>query len=287
MSRPRLVWSEILAQAAAIVESYDTGVTLRQCFYRLVAAELLPNTVSAYTTLSARTAEARRARAFPSLIDLTREITRFRSFDAPDAALQWLARIYRHDRTRGQDYSVYAAVEKRGIVQQLVSWFGELGIPIIALGGYASQTFADEIAADVEEQHRPAALIYAGDFDPSGEDIERDFIERTGCFDEVVHVALNAEQVEAFELPPLPGKATDTRAASFEARHGRLVQVELDALPPDVLRDLYSEAISQFFDMSTFEAELERERRCRARLTALARIADGQDDNEEPQWTAR
>jgi hypothetical protein len=32
-------WPAILRQAAEIVESYDTSVTLRQLFYRLVAAQ--------------------------------------------------------------------------------------------------------------------------------------------------------------------------------------------------------------------------------------------------------
>jgi len=31
-------WSEVLAMAYGIVESYDTPVTLRQLFYQLVAA---------------------------------------------------------------------------------------------------------------------------------------------------------------------------------------------------------------------------------------------------------
>jgi hypothetical protein len=52
-------------------------------------------------------------------------------------------------------------------------------------------------------------LIYAGDFDPSGEDIDRDFIQRTACFDEVVRVALSLEQVERYDQPPQLGKATD------------------------------------------------------------------------------
>ena len=78
-------------------------------------------------------------------------------------------------------------------------------------------------------------LIYAGDHDPSGEDIDRDFLERTDCFDEVVRVALTAEQVAAYGLPPQPGKATDSRAAGFVERHGRLVRVELDALDPNAL----------------------------------------------------
>ena len=100
----------------------------------------------------------------------------------------------------------------------------------------------------------------------SGEDIERDFRSRTGCFSRTLRVALNAEQVEEYNLPPQVGKATDSRAASFVARHGRLVQVELDALPPDILRGLYADAIGQFWDMSAYEAVLEREREERKEL---------------------
>ena len=52
----------------AIVQSYSTGVTLRQLFYRLVSALLLPNTQSAYKRLSSVTAEARRRGEFPELV---------------------------------------------------------------------------------------------------------------------------------------------------------------------------------------------------------------------------
>ncbi|MBM4041885.1 MAG: hypothetical protein FJ290_25585 [Planctomycetes bacterium] len=256
----RLVWPQIVARAAAIVRSYDTGVTLRQLFYRLVAEQLLPNTVTAYKALSSRTAEARRSGAFPALIDRTRTIHRYQSFASPASARAWLRDIYRRDRTENQHLSLYLGVEKNGIVEQLEAWFGEFGIPIVALGGYSSQSYVDEIAADVEQQGRAAALIYAGDFDPSGEDIERDFRERAGCFAEVVRVALTAEQVEEFDLPPLMGKASDSRAKGFIERHGQLVQVELDALPPDILRRLYAEAIEQFWDKSAFQQAVAQER---------------------------
>ena len=252
-------WEPIITQAAAIVASYDTSVTLRQLFYRLVAAELLPNTQTAYKSLSAKTAEARRAGTFPRLIDRTRTIHRDIFFDGVKDAKDWLADIYRRDRTENQDMSIYVGVEKNGIVAQLESWFGHLGIPVLALGGYSSQSYIDGVVADVDAQDRPAVLIYAGDFDPSGEDIDRDFLERTSCFDEVHRVALNATQVEQYNLPPQPGKATDPRAAGFVARHGRLVQVELDALPPDILRGLYAEAIDKYWDMSAFEAVLRQE----------------------------
>ena len=262
----RLKWPAILEHASALTRSYDTPVTLRQLFYRLVAAELLPNTTSAYKQLSSRTAEARREEGFPALVDRTRSIHRGASFEGPQEARHWLESIYRRDRTEGQDVAIYLGVEKNGIVAQLESWFGGLGLPILALGGYSSQSYVAEIVEEVTAEAREAILIYAGDFDPSGEDIQRDFLARTGCFTEVVRVALDAEQVTAYDLPAQPGKTGDSRAAGFVRRHGRLVQVELDALAPDVLRRLYWEAISDYWDSSTFEVVLEQERHDRKAL---------------------
>jgi len=261
MTRPnrRLDWPTILASAVTIVHGYDTGVTLRQLFYRLVAAEILPNTSVAYSTLSHVTARARRTRTFPALIDRTRDVHRYTSFPGPEDATDWLCRIYRRDRTEGQEVSIYLGVEKAGIVEQLKSWFGEYGIPILALGGYSSQTYIDQVIEDVKQQGRPAVLIYAGDFDPSGEDIDRDFRARADVFDEVVRVALNADQVRRYKLPEQMGKATDSRARGFVERHGRLVQVELDALPPDVLRDLFQKAVDLHWDSSEYERVLRRE----------------------------
>ena len=252
-------WPALLEQAAAIVKSYETEVTLRQLFYRLVAAELLPNTTNAYKSLSKYTAEARRAGTFPALMDRTRTIHRDETFSSPVGAQRWLQRIYRRDRTEGQTVSLYLGVEKAGIVEQLREWFGELGVPVLALGGYGSQTYVDDVIADVHATGRPAVLLYAGDHDPSGEDIDRDFTPRTNCWREVRRVALTADQVTAYALPPQPGKGTDSRAAGFIGRHGRLVQVELDALPPDVLRALYTDAVEEFWNDDAHEQELERE----------------------------
>jgi hypothetical protein len=252
-------WPALIEKAAEIVDSYDTLVTLRQLFYRLVAAQLLPNTTNAYKSLSRYTAEARRAGTFPSLMDRGRTIHRYTTFSDPTTARRWLQRIYRRDLTDGQAVSLYLGVEKAGIVEQLQGWFGDLGIPVLALGGYGSQTYVDVVVEDVQKTDRPAVLLYAGDHDPSGEDIDRDFTERTACWDEVRRVALTAAQVEEYELPPQPGKEQDSRARGFIERHGRLVQVELDALPPDVLRELYGDAIAEFWDDDAYAAAVRRQ----------------------------
>ncbi len=49
------------------------------------------------------------------------------------------------------------------------------------------------------------------------------------------------------------------RLKPFVKRHGRLVQVELDALPPDVLRGLYTDAIAEFWDPLAYDTATDRE----------------------------
>lgn len=268
-------WQDILEHAANIVNSYSTSVTLRQLFYRLVAQQILRNTKSEYGQLSARSAQARREGWFPTLIDQTRQIERANPlFTSTDEAKSWLKERYLRDRTEGQEYSIYLGVEKAGIVEQLWSWFGyQYGFPIVALRGYSSQSFCDNVRDDIyewpanqvdgSESYRESVFIYAGDFDPSGEDIDRDFLGRVGAFDHYVRVALSSELVLEHDLPPAMGKATDSRASSFMAKHGELVQVELDALPPDTLRQLYQDAIGGYWDPEPWEAAiaLEKEER--------------------------
>jgi hypothetical protein len=255
----RIDWQQVTRHAADVVNGYDTSVTLRQLFYRLVSDGTLPNTVTAYKGLSDRTTRAREAGWFPALIDRGRAIHRYQTFPGPGQARQWLRNIYRRDRTEDQDVSVYLGVEKAGMVVQLQSWFGELGVPVLALGGYASHTYKEDVAADVERAGRPAVLLYAGDHDPSGEDIDRDFVDKSGCWKRVERVALSAAQVDAYGLPLMPGKDTDARAEQFIARHGELRQVELDALDPDDLRGLYQQALDQYWNQDAYQAALDLE----------------------------
>lgn len=265
----RIDWGHVLAEAVLIVESYSSGVTLRQLHYRLVAAQLIPNTQTAYKGLSSRTAEARRRGTFPPLVDRVRAIQCAPWWRDPADALEAITRQYRRDRTEGQAHTIFIGIEKAGLLNQFDAWFGHLGIPVIALGGYSSQTFCDEVAEDVRSQGRPAVLLYAGDFDPSGEDIDRDFVERSDCWEHVERVALNADQVLEYDLPPALGKATDSRAQQFVERHGELVQVELDALAPDTLRDLVADALSGWWRTSAYDATISQERQERDALRAL------------------
>lgn len=278
----RIAWSSVIDEAAEIVQSYSTGVTLRQLFYRLVSRQLIPNKQSAYSRLSSLTAQARREGWFPDLIDNTRQIRRPAHWDGPDDAMDAIISQFRRDRTEGQDYSLYVAVEKNALATLISSWYRDKGIPVLAFGGYPSQTFVTDIINDIESQNRPAILIYGGDFDATGVDILRDFIKRTeGSWEETKRIALNEDQIKTYKLPPLPGKSWDPRAANFIAQYGKLLQVELDALPPDVLKNIYDEAVDEYWDYEAQKKCMRREEKERKQFIKpheIKRMIDALDD---------
>ena len=145
-----------------------------------------------------------------------------------------------------------------------------------SVGAGPSKGYVDDVIRNVRHGKRPAILLYAGDHDPSGWDIPRDFIARTDCWKHVERIALTPEQIAQYGLPEALGKETDSRKTGFIEQFGALVQVELDALDPDVLRGLYADAIEPLWDTSAYEAVLAREAEERDELAALAaRYAGG------------
>lgn len=271
----RVKWVQVLDAARAIAAEYRTAIILRQLFYRLVAKQVIPNLQSYYRGLSAHTAAGRRDGTFPDLADEGSEFYPASGDSSPAEALRSAAANYRRDRSEGQPYTIVAGVAKRGMVSQLLAWFGALDIVIVATGGYASQTLCHEVKREVLARGRPAILLMAVDHDPTGPDILRDFVARTDCWHKVIQVALTKPQTR--NLPPyaptpreLEKLRRDPRAKAFARRNGSLVQYEVDALPPDELRNLYRRAIDQFWDQDAYEAVLAREAAERAELTDLA-----------------
>jgi hypothetical protein len=280
--RPKYDWrGVVLPAAAAFVDSFTTGVTLRQDFYHLGSRGLIANTDQDYDNLSRWTTEARDAGTFPDFIDNGRWIHRPKSFANPEAAHSWLARLYRRDRAEFADVVIYLGVEKAGLVAQLEAAFGALGLPILPLGGWASQTFREQVRREILADGRPAVLIYAGDFDPAGDLIGDSFAEKVGAFAEVVRVGLNIDQLVGLPVSPFPlEKRKHSLIPRFEAKYGdrlekmgleRVVQVELDALPPDQLRALYQTAVDRYFDTSAYRRSMEREAADRRELDDLWR----------------
>lgn len=272
----RREWGPIIERAREIAEASQYRLTLRGLHYRLVEDALARslgyrNRQGDYKTLSSKTAEARREGWFPDLEDLTRSMLTANAFTGVKQGLGLLTEIYREDRTEDQEQCIVIAVEKRAMGGPLQQTFGEdYGIPVVPLAGYPSQTLADLTRNHVERDGREAICLYAGDFDPSGEDIERDWLYRSGCFDDIVRVALTEDIVRERDLPESIGKDTDSRAAAFEEKYGRLVQVELEALDPADLIGMYRAALAPYWDDDALAVVLAREDIARQRLQEIA-----------------
>lgn len=270
MPNKRLNWSPILDAAGVIAVGYSVPPTLRQVFYRLVAGGLIPNRETVYKQLSSRTAVGRREGWFPDFSDGTRTIEDVETFTDVSAAVDWLAGVYQLDRTRGQDRQTWVIVEKATLSTLAVSAVRRYGVPVVALRGYGSQTIIDRVARRMDNDGRPATILYVGDFDPTGEDIDRDLRERLNFSDFTFErLAVTADQIAEYELPPMPGKTSDSRAAGFVARHGVLVQVEAEAIDPNTLSALIVEAVESVVDLSTLRRVVSQEEAHRQYLRDL------------------
>jgi hypothetical protein len=93
----------------------------------------------------------------------------------------------------------------------------------------------------------------------------------------VERLAVDREQIDEWWLPTRPTKPTDTRAAKFRREHGT-DSVELDAIPPDDLRELVKDAIDSHMDpwaLEQFKMVEEQERE-----TLRTIFANGKDGEE-------
>ena len=165
---------------------------------------------------------------------------------------------YKRTPWQDQEEKVGIVLEKdalRGVVEP-ITW--EFRVPLFPVRGFSSRAF---LANDVEPYIEEGMTIYAfGDNDPSGQDTPRDVEARLralcDCDFDFKRVALTPEQVKLHRLPTRPTKKSDPRAGSFKGR-----SVELDALPPDVLRALVRRCIERHINPEAWarSAEIEHE----------------------------
>jgi hypothetical protein len=270
-------WAPVLIRAAEIVRAFEErfrlGMTLRKLFYKLVGEQLLPNDLSSYNVLSKRTGKGRKAGTFPNLAEDKVAIIQPFYHRSIAAALAWLRETHALDRSATQPYLLLIACEKRGTIPLLESWFSDdRHIRIVPLGGESSITTWQKVKRFIAADPRLAVVFYVGDYDSSGYGIRTRFKMNLGLTDEqFVHVTLTQEQVDRYRLPRAPGKDKVSRKDkdAFLEEVGEDVQVELDALDEDVLRELLEDAIRSFWDQVTFEAQLQEEERQRGQLLEI------------------
>lgn len=267
----RIDWQGVIVpRVKEIIGSYSYRPTLRQVFYRLVAALLIPNTEVTYKGLSRATVLAREQAIIHPLAFDDRVRTSSGGdygFDSPEGfveaqveELRQSPRIYTRYMWQSQEILPIIWLEKDALFTPVSTIAERYRIRTYAARGYSSFTAVFEAAQRIDG-YQPVKVLQLTDFDPSGEDMVRDLqtrLHRYGAQDfEIEKIALTQEQVQTLGLPPMPAKTSDPRYDRFAASYGEEA-VELDALPPDELEGIVTLAIESLIDSTAWNAELKR-----------------------------
>jgi hypothetical protein len=280
--RPQRNTRKLLGQVEAVLEEYADHLPLsvRQIFYRLVAAHGYEKTERAYNRLGEHLGRARRARLVPfeAIRDdgvITASSTSYRGIPDFEDETARRAKRYRRDRQAGQPVRVELWCEAAGMLHQLDRVAGRFSVPVFSSGGFVSLTAMRQIADRALERQVPTVLLHVGDLDPSGESVFDRIAEDAAAFVEAdrhlatlrveaKRVALTREQVAEHNLPEAPAKRSDSRSRGWQGG-----TCQLEALPPDVLAGLVEAAIVAELDMGRFERVLGEEAAERAQLLGL------------------
>jgi hypothetical protein len=284
----------LIERANAIIADYqqqDLVLTLRQLFYRFVAADVIPNTEKSYKRLGSIVNDARLAGLldWAAIEDRGRNLNQPSQWDNPGAIIRAASDSYALDKWVGQRHRVECWVEKQALEAVIGQACEPLNCPYYACKGYVSQSemwrAALRLTRYAKRGQKPV-IIHLGDHDPSGIDMTRDIQERLHIFGvtlELRRIALNMDQVEQYRPPPNPAKITDSRCAGYIERFGD-ESWELDALEPATLRDLIKTEINRWLDRPLFDAIAAREAeerelliRAADRWNELVEMLDGED----------
>lgn len=260
-----------IAQATDIIHTYSQQghrLTLRQLYYRLVAKDLIPNTMRDYKKLGTLINDARLAGLidWAAIEDRTRNLRGHNHWDDPadiidTCANQW----YHRDKWEDQPTRVEVWVEKDALVGIIGQVAYRNDIDFFSTRGYCGQSEMWTAAMRFKryvQAGQDVVLLHLSDHDPSGIDMTRDIDDRIndvfGVPVDVRRIALTMEQVRHYNPPPNPAKQTDSRFEDYVAKYGD-ESWELDALEPAVLDALIQDHINGIIDRDLFDAMKEQE----------------------------
>jgi hypothetical protein len=242
-----------------------------------------------------------------AIVDRTRNLKANSHWDSPGDIVSACARQFQHDKWAKQPRRAEVWIEKDALAGVFADVCGRLDVPYFSCRGYTSQSEMWVAARRIEEYIKAGqsvVIFHFGDHDPSGIDMSRDIKDRLNTFVvgdlgqkikdapeeatvkewfkmfeekwglagrplEVKRVALNRDQIEEYNPPPNPAKATDARFAAYQREHGD-ESWELDALNPTTLAGLVEENVLSVRDGALWEEAEEREGEARRKLGAAA-----------------
>jgi hypothetical protein len=169
-----------LREAAVAILGDEHPMTLRQLYYRCVSAGHLANSQAEYKRLGKVMARLREAGEVPLtwIVDHVRATLKPSSWSGLADFGETVRHAYRKDLWARMPDHVEIIVEKDAIAGTVRPVTDEYDVALQVCRGYASVSFAGEVAEVWKRVGKPIHAYSLGDFDPSGFDIERDLRER-------------------------------------------------------------------------------------------------------------
>lgn len=282
---------EMVKTINAIIKSYQEKgykLTLRQLYYQLVSRDIIPNQQKEYAKLSALLTNARMS----GMVDWNAIEDRIRVpylpywAHSPADAINDIIQSYRRDRMTGQEVYIELWVEKDALSGVLKRITSKYHVNLMVNRGYSSASAMYDASKRLQRamnDDKKCYIFYLGDHDPSGMDMDRDIRDRLtefGCDVEVKRIALIGEQIRKHNPPPNPTKLSDSRAQGYIAEYGRTCW-EVDALNPEVLNELVTEAIESVIDVDRYYDMLDEEDKDKDKLRKYAEQDDEEGDTDE------
>lgn len=232
----------------------ENPMTLRQLFYRLVSAGIVDKSEKEYKGTIGRLATEMRMSGelpFEWFADNSRWMRKPNSYTSVEHSLENTKRFFRLDLWQHQKDYVEVWMEKDALTGVLYEVTSNYDVPLMVTKGYCSLSYAHEAAQTFlmkqKPKPKPVYIYYLGDFDASGKDIPRDLEAKLRMFAPSANIhfesiAVTDKQIKDWSLPTRPSKTTDTR--KFNSKYS----VEVDAIPPKILKDLVRNVIEKHID---------------------------------------
>ena len=275
--RPGPKATALLAQVNAVLAEFkdDLPVTIRQIYYRLVAAYGLEKSESNWDGLKDALVRARRARLIPFevIADTVAECKPHVWADVPELieAVKSEAKNYLKDKSPALKHKIIILTEHDGLLEQIVKAARPYCAAVQCSSGFDSLTIKKQIA-DLAEREGPITFLHIGDLDASGESIFDGLEEDVQAFMRdpgkavFERLAVTREQVERFKLPEKQANPEDNRGG-FK---GGTVQVE--AFMPRELQGIINRRLAREVKKVKWE-ELEiKQKTERAELAELMKL---------------
>jgi len=249
----------IVQSALEVVNRYPDieGWTLRQIYYRLVSDMVFANTINNYKTLSRLLVKGRKLGVFPyeKMVDRDRRIiSNIDSLydnwkDEVDSKIENIRDPPYIIQTSNllQEKITLVVLEKKALTGIFESVIGSMCI-LVVCKGFNSLTQIKNLVDMIGDDDREINCYCFSDYDPSGVCIQDNFkrqCEELGLtFNKFERRALTLDLIREYKLPGVPAKTTDTRSKSWTGGD----VVELDALEPNVLKELIKDCIKENFN---------------------------------------